>query len=126
VDSVVENGGAPRDTNNLAPRLGFAYTVGSKQNWVVRGGAGVFYNKSVLAFPAVAAITSQTAIGLIFAQGFLFEEINENEIEANGTGLAEDLLQFLGPLTLRFSTGTRMDATQATRMSNEAQIAHTP
>ena len=113
VDSVVENGGAPRDTNNLAPRLGFAYTVGSKQNWVVRGGAGVFYNKSVLAFPAVAAITSQTAIGLIFAQGFLFEEINENEIEANGTGLAEDLLQFLGPLTLRFSTGTRMDATQA-------------
>jgi hypothetical protein len=113
VDSVVPNGGAPRDTNNLAPRVGFAYTLGTKRGFVVRGGAGVFYNKSVLAFPAVAAITSETAIGLIFVQGFLFEEITEDEIEANGTGLAEDLLQFLEPLTLRFSTGTRMDATQA-------------
>ena len=113
VDSVVPNGGAPRDTNNLAPRFGFAYTIGPKQDWVVRGGAGIFYNKSVLAFPAVAAITSQTAIGLIFVQGFLFEEITEDQIEANGTGLAEELLQFLGPLTLRFSTGTELDATQA-------------
>lgn len=113
VDSLVPNGSAPRDTNNLAPRLGFSYTLGGKRDWIVRGGAGVFYNKSVLAFPAVAAITSQTAIGLIFVQGFLFEEITEDQIEENGTGLAEELLQFLGPLTLRFSTGTRLDATQA-------------
>lgn len=32
----------PADKNNLAPRFGFAYRV--KENWVVRGGYGLFYD----------------------------------------------------------------------------------
>jgi hypothetical protein len=31
------------DTNNIAPRLGFAYSLGGHQTTVVRGGAGVFF-----------------------------------------------------------------------------------
>ncbi len=34
----------PDDTNNFAPRLGFAYTLG--ENGVLRGGAGLFYGRT--------------------------------------------------------------------------------
>ena len=112
VPSTIPNGGAPRDTNNLAPRFGFTYTAGAKRDWVVRGGAGVFYNKTILAFPAVAAITSGTQIGLIFPQGFLFE-ITEDVIAKYGIDAIKPGLVFAPELTLKFSTGTRLDSTQA-------------
>ena len=112
VVSVVPNGGAPRDYDNLAPRLGFTYALGDKQDFVIRGGAGVFYNKSVLAFPAVAAITSGTSIGLIFPQGFTFE-LTEDVVEQIGIDAIKPVFGAFPQLVLRFSTGTRMDSTQA-------------
>jgi Carboxypeptidase regulatory-like domain/TonB dependent receptor-like, beta-barrel len=112
VRSTIPNGGAGRDTNNLAPRFGFTYTAGKNRDWVVRGGAGVFYNKTVLAFPAVAAITSNTQIGLIFPQGFLFE-LTEEAIAQYGIDAIKPGLMFPDSLVLRFSTGTRLDSTQA-------------
>ncbi len=114
VESTVPNGGAGRDYNNLAPRLGFTYTAGKNREWVVRGGAGVFYNKTVLAFPAVAAITSGTNIGFMFPQGILLE-MNEDTIAQYGVDFLREngLLVFPDNLTLRFSTGTRLDSTQA-------------
>jgi hypothetical protein len=114
VESTVPNGGAGRDTNNLAPRLGFTYTAGKNREWVVRGGAGMFYNKTILAFPAVAAITSGTTIGFMFPQGILLE-MNEAAIAQYGVDFLRQngLLVFPDYLTLRFSTGTRLDSTQA-------------
>jgi outer membrane receptor protein involved in Fe transport len=112
VRSTVPNGGAGRDYNNLAPRLGFTYTTGKNREWVVRGGAGVFYNKTVLAFPAVAAITSGTKIGMIFPQGLTFE-LTEAFIAQYGIDAVRDVLVFPDYLTLKFSTGTRLDSTQA-------------
>ncbi|HEX6730909.1 MAG TPA: TonB-dependent receptor [Pyrinomonadaceae bacterium] len=41
------------DRNNFAPRVGFAWTVGSDQATVIRGGYGVYYDQSPLA-PAEA------------------------------------------------------------------------
>jgi hypothetical protein len=35
----------PADHNNFGPRLGFAYQPGSKNDFVVRGGFGVFYDQ---------------------------------------------------------------------------------
>jgi hypothetical protein len=35
----------PSDKNNFGPRLGFAYTPTSKNDFVVRGGIGVFYDQ---------------------------------------------------------------------------------
>lgn len=112
VKSTIPNGGAGRDEDNLAPRLGFTYTAGKNREWVVRGGAGVFYNKTILAFPAVAAITSGTKIGFAFPQGYTLE-LTEDFIAENGIDIVRDLLEFPDNLTLRFSTGTRLDSTQA-------------
>jgi hypothetical protein len=36
----------PVDTNNLAPRVGFAYDLGGNGQTVVRGGYGLFYNST--------------------------------------------------------------------------------
>ena len=50
----VGTGSMPRagyegDKNNLAPRVGFAWTLGSSQNTVLRGSYGLFYDQSALA-----------------------------------------------------------------------------
>jgi hypothetical protein len=106
VDSVIPNGGAPRDTNNVAPRFGFAWEASPSGKLVVRGGAGMFYDKLVLAFPGVAAITSGTEIGLFFPQGQTLE-ITEDVVEQYGIDVIRQGLVFPPELVLRFSTGTR-------------------
>ncbi len=108
VATFIPNGGAGRDTNNLAPRFSFSYRRANEARWLVRGGAGVFYDKLVLAFPAVAAVTSQTRIGLLLAQGFGFE-VTEDLVEALGIEPLKELLVFPEAFVLRFSTGTRLD-----------------
>ena len=108
VDSTIENGGAGRDTNNIAPRLGFTWTPQRDGRFVVRGGAGLFYDKLVLGFPAVASITSGTEIGMIFPQGLGFE-ITEDVVEDLGIDVIKDVLVFPPELTLRFSTGTELN-----------------
>jgi hypothetical protein len=40
-----DSGRVPKDTNNFAPRLGFAYSIGEKQPLVIRGGTGIFYTR---------------------------------------------------------------------------------
>ena len=39
-----------QDWNNVAPRLGFAWTAGGDGRWVVRGGYGIFYDRPSAAF----------------------------------------------------------------------------
>ena len=112
VDSPIPNGGAGRDTNNLAPRVGFSFTPGAQEKLVLRGGAGLFYDKLVLGFPAVAAITSGTEIDLSFPQGFVFE-VNEQYVEQNGIEAAKQQLLLDDPyvqqLVMRFSTAPELD-----------------
>lgn len=40
----------PRDLNNFAPRVGFAYSLGSGGKTVVRGGYGIFYDIPAVSF----------------------------------------------------------------------------
>ncbi len=40
-----DSGQVPRDTNNFAPRLGFAYSLGKERPLVIRGGTGIFYTR---------------------------------------------------------------------------------
>ncbi len=108
VASSIPNGGAGPDRDNVAPRVGFTYTPRADGRLVVRGGAGMFYDKLVLAFPAVAAITSGTRIGLVFPQGLTLE-ITEDVVERYGIDVIKQGLIFPDDLTLRFSTGTTLD-----------------
>jgi hypothetical protein len=111
VDSTVPNGGASRDVNNVAPRLGFTYTPKSDGSLVLRGGAGVFYDKLVLGFPAVSAVTSGTRLGLSFPQGFA-AEVTEDYVEEHGIEQTIPMLllndPFLDELIMRFSTSPEL------------------
>lgn len=111
IPSSIPNGGAPVDKNNIAPRFGFTWTP-DEGGWLVRGGAGMFYDKIVFSFPAVAAITSGTQIGLLFPQGMALE-INENVVEQVGIDAIKEGLVFPPQLILRFSTGTTLDTPYA-------------
>lgn len=48
-DAVNVQQGIPRDTNNWAPRLGFAWDIGNDGVNVIRGAAGIFYDHPLLA-----------------------------------------------------------------------------
>ena len=114
VDSFIPNGGAQRDTNNLAPRFGFTYRAIDDDRLIVRGGAGMFYDKLVLVFPAVAAVTSATTIGLSFPQGF-GQEITEEVVEEYGIPflIEQNVITFPEPFQLRFSTDTELNTPYA-------------
>ncbi|HEV7680715.1 MAG TPA: TonB-dependent receptor, partial [Pyrinomonadaceae bacterium] len=45
----VPRGGYNADKNNFAPRVGLAWTIGSKEETVVRAGYGIYYDQSPLA-----------------------------------------------------------------------------
>ncbi len=66
-------GGFEADANNVAPRAGFAWTVGADRMNVIRGGFGVYYTQPALAssgllFPTTPSILADIfpALGLIF------------------------------------------------------------
>ncbi len=48
-DAVGVQQGIPRDTNNFAPRFGFAYDIFGDSKTVVRGALGLFYDHPLLA-----------------------------------------------------------------------------
>ncbi|MFZ0061125.1 MAG: TonB-dependent receptor [Pyrinomonadaceae bacterium] len=45
----VPRGGIESDTNNFAPRVGLAWTVGQDEKTVIRAGYGIYYDQSALA-----------------------------------------------------------------------------
>jgi len=122
VISSIPNGGAQPDANNVAPRLGFTWTPLPGGRLVVRGGCGTFYDKLVLGFPAVAAITSGTRIGLLFPQGLTFE-FTEKTVEQYGINAILPELFFPENLILRFSTGTTLDTPYANQYNLGAEWA---
>jgi hypothetical protein len=110
--ALIPNGGAGTDGNNIAPRVGFTWTPDVTGGAVIRGGVGLFYDKLVLAFPAVSAVTSGTEIGLFFPRGFAIE-LTEQDIEERGIDAILPELFFLPELTLRFSTTTKLETPYA-------------
>jgi Carboxypeptidase regulatory-like domain/TonB dependent receptor len=60
------SGQVPRDKDNFAPRLGFAYSLGDNKPLVIRGGYGIFYTR----IPSIYTSTVELDNGL--AQNHLF------------------------------------------------------
>jgi hypothetical protein len=60
------SGKVPHDVNNIAPRVGFAYSLGEQRPLVVRGGYGIFYTR----IPQIYNSAVETDNGL--AQSHLF------------------------------------------------------
>jgi hypothetical protein len=58
----------PVDTNNLAPRLGFAYSADANRRSVIRGGYGLFYDKTH--FELITALFNQG----VFSNSFLVDQ----------------------------------------------------
>jgi len=131
VDSIVDNGGAQRDTDNIAPRFGFTYTPGANSKWILRGGAGVFYDKLVLGFPAVSAITSQTQIRLFFpltvdpAAALLFEEIIRQATPEQIDSLWPDE-ETQRRFAMRFSTAPELDTPYTMQYNLGFDLTTTP
>jgi hypothetical protein len=54
----------PRDLNNFAPRLGFAWQPSATSSWVVRGGYGVYYDLFQATYFASNGISNSGASGV--------------------------------------------------------------
>ena len=112
VESTIDNGGAAKDTDNLAPRFSFSWLPTDSGSILLRGGVGMFYDKVVLGFPAIAAITSGQTIRLGFFQGLGFP-CNEDFLEKYGVDVVRTECGLLDlnieSLSLRFSTGDTLD-----------------
>ncbi len=55
-----DSGRVPYDTNNVGPRVGFAYTIGDRKPLILRGGYGMFYTR----IPSIYASEVQLENGL--------------------------------------------------------------
>ena len=54
-----DSGRVPVDRNNVAPRVGFAYSIGERRPFIIRGGYGLFYTR----IPAMYASAVETENG---------------------------------------------------------------
>ena len=70
-DAVNVQQGIPRDKNNYAPRVGFAWDVMGDQKTVIRAAAGMFYDHPLLAiaFNSDIADAAQQQQGILTPQG---------------------------------------------------------
>ena len=70
-DAMNVQQGFPRDKNNFAPRLGFAWDVRGDQKTVIRGAIGMFYDHPLLAiaFNSDIADAAQQQQGILTPQG---------------------------------------------------------
>jgi len=128
----------PVDTNNIAPRLGFAYTLDDANRSVLRGGYGLFYDKTHLEL--ISAIVNAG----VFSDSFLVNfpannpdpgpsrgQLPSDPLLRGGPAVNRDLLQQLFPPGSRVrNTGTvffdspdrRIPRTQQVTTGYERQI----
>src|SRR5713101_1150373 len=66
----------PRDNNNVAPRAGFAYSLGTKGDTVVRGSVGIFFIQEDLLDVSDALVSNGISRQFVFLRGPAFGNSN--------------------------------------------------
>jgi hypothetical protein len=113
----------PVDRNNIAPRLGFSYDVGGEGRTVVRGGYGLFYDKTH--FELITAVISSGVFSNSFTANFPANNADPGPSQGrlptdpflvNGPTVNVDLLrqQFPAGATLRNTGNVFMDSPDRT------------
>ncbi len=69
---IPEAGRLPEDNNNIAPRIGLAYTIGNAHPLVIRAGYGMFYTR----IPSIYASSIATGNGITRTHLFLENKQN--------------------------------------------------
>jgi hypothetical protein len=67
-----DSGKVPSDRNNFAPRVGFAYALGSRRPLVLRGGAGLFYTRIPSIYTSTVEIENGIARQHLFLDNSVF------------------------------------------------------
>ena len=68
----VDNGNFPVDSDNIAPRFGFAYDLDGDGRSVIRGGAGLFYGRYPSVFWSNALLNTGESQGFVQCSGDFF------------------------------------------------------
>ncbi len=93
VDTVVPNGRPKRDGNNIAPRFSLSWRPFPQRPFVLKGGAGLFYDQIALAFPSFSTVTSGQEFLLAFLPPF-----GPEFVQANGPAAVAEFLTEVGSL----------------------------
>ena len=127
-------GRLPRDTNNIAPRVGFAWSLGDNRPLVLRGGFGVFYTRIPQIYTsALATDNGINSFNLIldntkFANRQLFPTyptpLAACAPTANFCTPPPELLSYLTSDVSAFSAHYRTPQVQQSSLSVEKELAH--
>jgi hypothetical protein len=130
-----------KDTNNFAPRVGFAWDVRGDQKLVLRFGGGVFYdriwnnlfenirfNPPYFAFAGIGSLFDGTPVGPISLPGFFQFPINPNlfatATAASPRHMDENLLlpyteQFFGGIQYQFASNMALHVTYTSTLGRK-------
>ena len=97
-------GGASVHYDDLAPRLGFAWSPGASQKWSVRGGIGLYFNRTdseatLQTLTNVPFSTTTTGAGTISSPGFAnpYNTVNPAPVGSFQTGTTNNPFPFTAP-----------------------------
>jgi hypothetical protein len=104
-----DTGAIPNDTNNWAPRAGFAWDISGDGTSVLRGGGGVFYDSTPTLLAANAMLTNGVRVVRFFLSCDEFACPDYPNTLETPPDLPPDIFVFASnfenPRTLRFSLG---------------------
>jgi hypothetical protein len=97
-------GGASIHYDDLAPRLGFAWSPGASQKWSVRGGIGLYFNRTdseatLQTLTNVPFSTTTTGAGTISSPGFAnpYNTVNPAPVGSLRSGTTNNPFPFTAP-----------------------------
>ncbi len=128
-----DSGKVPFDTNNVSPRVGFAYSIGDSRPLVVRAGYGLFYTRIPQIYTSTLATDNGIASTTLFLNNTnyydrqIFPTYPNAMVQcpANGSGCAApaSLTAFLSNDVASFARNFQTPKVQQASVSIEREVA---